>query len=589
MTAKRSKSGIHLMALALSSALSVTTAAYAEGGSLLIKSATVFDSVRDKPYAADVLVVDGRISAVGQDIDQPSSDFEIIDGSGLSLLPGLIDIHVHWTSNDNMDRATTATALVLSGVTTVTDFHSAPESYGPKRAHHETLISPHVLYTSRVGTPGGHGADWGDENMTRAIWSERQARAAVKSLSQFEPDVIKVFADGWRYGTGVDDTSINIDAFSAIVEEANVLDIPVLTHVVSVDLGKRAAKANVSAIVHAIQDRDSDKELVELLTKHNTIYAPTLAVYEPRDDKLEGQDDQEVLDRIWKRQKHSKHNLKTLAKNGVKIALGTDSGIASTPLGESTLRELELLVDFGLSPKEALMAGTANSAAALRLSDDRGTIESGKRADLVLVKGKPWKNISDFRNLEYVIIDGEVVAKGGSLTAEQGSARPDAVPAGKLIDDFESADGKTASGASRLELADAGHPRSNLVVQTEAREKGGHALHLSADMAEKNNARAFAAFPLSLGSFTPKDASEFKGVAFEIRGDGEYQVRLDAVEGRLSAMVEGGTKWRSVKVPFSDMKADGAPKIDSLLAVAIGGYREPGEELWVEIDNVSFY
>src|SRR6185295_11376281 len=84
-------------------------------------------------------------------------------------------------------------------------------------------------------------------------------------------------------------------------------------------------------------------------------------------------------------------NAKLLYDSGVTIALGTDAGMPGTPHGASTLHEMELLVRAGLTPSQALIAGTASSAKVINQLDDRGTIEKGKRADLVLIKGEPWK------------------------------------------------------------------------------------------------------------------------------------------------------------------------------------------------------
>lgn len=580
---------VRLLILITGGFCSLLATTLAEEPSLLIQNAMIFDATGKAPYLSDVLVIDGRIAAIDKTIENPAPGIETIDAEGLSLLPGLIDVHVHWTSADNMTRASTATALLLSGVTTSTDFHSAPESYAPKRTHHEMLVSPHVFYIARMSTPGGHGAGWTDQNMTRTVLSERDARAGVNAIRPYKPDGIKAFSDGWRYGSGVDNTSMNENALTAIVEEANAFGAPVLTHTVTVERAKIAARSKVSAIVHAIQDNDADQELVDLMKENGVIYAPTLAVYEPREDKLARITSEDVLARTWKRQRHSKQNLKLFAENGVTIALGTDAGIASTPMGESSLRELELLVEFGLSPTEALIAGTANSAAALRLQDDRGTIEVGKRADFVLVKGAPWKQISDYRKLEYVFVDGQPVAKNGVLLVAQGEARPNVKQANRLIDDFEREDGKTAADAARFRSGDTSHPRAAVVIQTVPRGGKGKALLVSAEMAMKDNPRVFVNLPLSLGGYTPNDVSRFEGVRFDARGDGEYAVRFNTGDGVVSADFDADHKWRPIKIQFSDTDAEADQNLDTLFSIAIGGSREAGEKLWLELDNVEFF
>lgn len=591
MTNKKTYSVVAFVA-ALHAAISILWAcAFAAEPAAIVRNATIFDSTGKAPFVADVLIENGRFTAIGESLAAPDGA-HIIDAQGLGLLPGLIDVHVHWTNADGMTRADVATALILSGVTTATDFHSAPESFTPKRAWQEGIISPHVVYTARMGVPGGHGADWGDENMTRLAVTPREGRAAIEALESYRPDAIKVFADGWRYGNGAEENSVNEATLSAIVEAAAAEGLPVVTHTVTVERGKLAARAGVSAIVHAIQDRRADDELVALMRDNNVIYAPTLAVYEPRADKMAKVTEEAQRRRIQERQIYSRYNLRRLAKGGVRIALGTDSGIASTPFGESSLRELELLVDFGLDPSEALIAGTANSAAVLGLDKDRGTIEVGKRADFVLVRGEPWRRISDYRNLGYVFVDGRLVAKDGALVSEQGPPQPPAIAAASLVDDFERDDGKTAGGATRLSVVDTGFPRSIMISHRVPRETGGNALSLTARMALKDSPRAFVALPLAPGGFAPVDVTAYRGVRFDVRGDGDYALEIDTGSGSATKAFEAGGSWRTVEVDFGEFESASEAaqlSLDAVHAVKFGADGDPGQTFWLEIDKVEFF
>lgn len=564
------------------SAASVCSAAVPD---TIISNVTVFDATGQAPFQADVLIRDGRFSAIGRDIARPA-DARYIDGAGLSLLPGLIDVHVHWTTMGGANRADIATRLLLSGVTTATDFHSAPESFAPKRQWHQQLISPHVVYTARTATAGGHGADWGDENMTRLAVSPRDGQFAVADLNRYQPDMIKVFADGWRYGSGVNNASINGNALAAIVEQAKQQQLPVVTHTVTVDGAKTAASAGVTAIVHAIQDRKADDELIKLLQDNNVIYAPTLAVYEPKKNGNAGT----PLQMIEYRQQMSRHNLQRIAAAGIPVALGTDSGIAGTHFGEASLRELELLVDFGLSPQQAIIAGTANSATVLGLNADRGTVETGKRADFVLVRGKPWQDISDYRKSEFVFVDGNLVAQHGKLVAQQAAALPPAVSAQALIDDFERQDGLTAGDASRLSDIEYGFPRSVLISQTVPRAGGGQALQLSARLSQKDVPKALVILPLTAGGFAAVDASAFKGIRFDVRGDGgQYSSEILSGTGSAESTFTAGNEWTSVEIPFTAFHGDKAVIPTEIFAVKLGAKRQGGAKFWLEIDNVSFF
>src|SRR3546814_9685341 len=134
---------------------------------------------------------------------------------------------------------------------------------------------------------------------------------------------------------------------------------------------------------------------------------------------------------------------------------------------------MELLVAAGLTPKAALLAGTSNSALALGLAADRGTIEKGKRADLVLIDGKPWETIGDVEKIDRVYVDGKLVHGGGvKLPAGNLATTLPAVPAAALIDDFERADGRSSLDTLRLTDMDGGVERS-AVVSNRVTHAGG--------------------------------------------------------------------------------------------------------------------
>lgn len=553
----------------------------------IIRGAEIFDATGKPAYKADVEIIGNRFTSI-QPAIKPQRGDRVVDAKGLSLLPGLVDVHVHWTSMGGVSRADVATLLLTHGVTTATDFHSMPESFAPKREWQQTLIAPHTVFSARTATYGGHGADWGDRNMTRLAVSSREGNSIIRDVVRYKPDAIKVFADGWRYGSGINNASMNVDALAAIVSAASDYSLPVVTHTVTVEGARVAAEAGVTAIVHAIQDRRIHDDLVALMQSQGIYYAPTLAVYEPNSSEAASNNTaQHQL--VEYRQEISRFNLQKLLHAGVPIALGTDTGIAGTAFGEASVHELELLVSFGLTPQQALIAGTVNSSAVLGLDEDRGTIEAGKRADFVLVRGKPWENVSDYRNLVSVFLDGKEVVKNGALVTPQGHSIPPSRIAESLIDDFERGDGLTAGEASRLVDVEYGFPRSHLIMQRIIRETGEHALQLAAHMADKDNARAYVVLPLTPGSVVPSDVSHFSGLEFEARGDGgEFQIELVSHAGTATYSFVANTDWESIKVPFDQFTVDSV-SLETVYAVKIGSQRPGGETYWVEIDDVNFY
>ncbi|QSX32577.1 CIA30 family protein [Shewanella avicenniae] len=566
----------------LSIASSISPLGGAVAADTLFNDVTVFDGTGKQPFVADVLVKDGKIATIAKQI-QATTDAEVIEAKNFTLMPGLIDVHTHWTAS----RAEISTAMLTHGITTVTDYHSSPDSYAAKREWHKSLISPHVLYAARIAPPGGHGADWADEKMTRLVASKEEAKAVLEYLDQYQPDFIKVFADGWRYGNPEENTDISLDAFEGIVEQAKIRHLPVVTHTVTVDGGIKAAKAGVTAIVHAMQDEKADARLVELMKQKAVYYAPTLAVYEPRPEKVKKLNP-EKLAQTNERQGFSKYNLGLLHDAGIKLGLGTDSGISKTPFGESSVRELELLVDFGISPAEALVAGTKGSAEIIGVDQVTGTIEVGKRADLLLIEGKPWKQISDIRNLKAVWVDGKPVVKDGALVGQQGPSVPPAIKIGAVIDDFEQG-ALTSLASVRKTNIDYGFPRSTILMQPKLKSvtESNHVLDVMVALENKNAPYAQLVFPLTPGGFVPVDASRYTGVSFSVNGNARnYTVVLDSYNGKSKATLEAISGWQTIVVPFSKFEGDWDKTSLTAVSIEVDGKAE--EQYWIELDNVKF-
>lgn len=563
-----------------------------------IMGATVFDGTGAAPHPANVIIRDGRIADVGPNVKAPRGA-KVIDAKGEALLPGFFDLHTHWTPGGV--PATTpqiATAYVSAGVTTVSDFNAAPESFAPRRQWLSTLVAPHVNFAARMSTPGGHGADWADTATTKWVNTPEAARAAVRALVPYKPDLIKAFTDGWRYGVAPDNTSMDEWTLTALVDEAHKNDLKVFTHTVSVDRGEVAGRAKVDVITHSLQDRRLDAEAIDILKAGGTADTPTLAVYEPVKPGQPPRDPDEnpTVKQSFRKFDNALHNAKALNDAGVVIALGTDAGMPGTPHGVSTLHEMELMVRAGLTPTQALMAGTALSAKVINLLGDRGTIEKGKRADLVLIKGEPWKTISDVRKTDRVLIDGKLVFGPGAppMTANQATTLA-SIAAAAAIDDFERADGRSSLDTLRTDDPDGGLDRTVEVSQVIARGDQGHALSINARMSMKPRPYAGVIIPLTRGSIQPVDARAFKGVRFEVRGDGDYALGVSTSVGRWSAPFAAGSAWKTVEIPFSALKpagergAKGEWTGSDLTEVEFMGGRKGGEKLWMEIDNVGLY
>ena len=596
MTDPKVRIGLLLTSAAL---LASPVAAAPKSEVVAIVGAIVFDGTGAAPRAATVIIESGRIRQVGAGLKAPSGA-KVIDARGKALLPGFFDLHTHWTPAGN--PATTpqiATAYVAAGVTTVNDFHEQPESYAPRRAWLSTLVAPHVNFAARISTPGGHGADWGDQSTTIWINTPEAARAAIAKLKPYQPDLIKAFTDGWRYGLAPDNTSMDEWTLRALTEAAHKEGLEVLTHTVTVDRGAIAARAGVDSLAHGLQDRELDPKALADIATSKMAMAPTLAVYEPNKPGNPPLDrtDPKVAPRFVKFG-YALRNVKTMYDAGVRVGLGTDAGMPGTLHGRSTLREMELLVEAGLTPSQALVAATSSSAKIMHQDGDRGTIAVGQRADIVLIDGKPWDSIADVYKVSQVLIDGKLVYGTGAPALPAANARTqlESAKIGNLVDDFERADQRSSLDTLRLETPDGGMDRTQEISQVVPRDGGGHALSVSARLSIKDDPYAGIAIPLTRGSVRGVDLRGYKGVRVDIRGDGAYTLKLNGFGGSWAALVSAANGWTTVDVPFSALKPvvmgkrAGTPwSADGLVQVELGATRDPGERIWMQIDNVRFY
>jgi imidazolonepropionase-like amidohydrolase len=562
---------------------------------LAITDVTVFDGTGADPFKATVLFDGGLISAVDKSAGSAPPGVPAIDGSDLSLLPGFFDLHVHYTFIG--EPATTpqiSAKYAKAGVTSVYDFAQPPEAFAPRREWLRSLPGPRVNFAARMSTTNGHGADWSDTSTTKWVNTPYAAVEAVRELLPYEPDVIKVFTDGWRYGSGIDNTSMNEPTLKALVEEARVHGLKVLTHTVTKERAEIAGRSGVDVIAHSVLDEHVDQATIEAMKSNGTAYAGTLSVYNP--EKLDTPEFEREHPAFKARQARFQvglDNMKALYEGGVLIALGTDAGMPRTPHGSSTLSEMELMVRAGLPAKAALMAGTSNSARAIGVYEKRGSIEVGKDADVVLIAGRPWENISDLHNTKYTFVGGEMVFGKGA--PEPGSARymaPEKIFS-VMIDDFDRDDGRSSRDTLVVGDPDGGLERSWQVFEIIEDAQRGGVLHLSADLALREDARAGVIIPMNPGAVQPADASEFSGVSFDLRGDGQpYTFVISTTEGRWTYEMSADDVWKTIRVPFVDLQAPSEEAEwtgNGIMDVRILINRRGGDPAWFELDDVKFF
>jgi imidazolonepropionase-like amidohydrolase len=398
---------------------------------VLFSGAEVFDGTGAAPAPADVAVEDGRIVEVGTGLDGD----ELVDVSGRTLLPGLFDTHVHvmiahvdlWRlvqtpfSYRFYQAIHNLQATLGIGITTVRDAGGA--DLGLKQALIDGLIAgPRVqLSISMLSQTGGHGDGWmpsGDRvqllpshpGLPRAICDgPTEVRRTVREMVRSGAEVIKCATTGGVMSPRdkPEHNGFSPEELDALVSEARAHGLEVMAHAQGTPGIKNALRAGIRSIEHGIY---LDDEAIQLMLDKGAWLVPTLmaarGVVKASEAgmAIPAESLRKALEVI---EAHTESFRRAVAA-GVKVAMGTDSGV--TPHGDN-LEELALMGANGMTPEQVLVATTSSAAELMGLDAELGTIEPGKRADLVVVEGDPY----DFETLKSRIA---AVYQDGRLVAE---------------------------------------------------------------------------------------------------------------------------------------------------------------------------
>ena len=376
----------------------------------LYAEASIVDGTGADPAVADVVVEDGRIAEIGSGLDADDR----VDLGGKSVLPGLFDCHTHVvvSSIDTMQLLQTPfsyrffqaahnlEATLRIGITTVRDAGGA--DLGVKQAVEDGIVNGPRMHISlsMISQTGGHGDGWMPSGGTiKALLPSHpgvpetlvdgpdEMRAKVRELIRMGADVIKVATSGGVLSPRDKPTHAHFrpEELEVLVEEATAAGIFVMAHAQAAPGIKNAIRAGIRSIDHGIY---LDDEAIALMLERGTWLVPTLVA--PRgviDAADAGASIPEAS--VAKARDVVETHRASFAKAveaGVKVAMGTDSGV--TPHGNN-LRELQLMVEGGMTPMQAIVATTRSAAELMGLEEELGTLEPGKRADLVVVDGDP--------------------------------------------------------------------------------------------------------------------------------------------------------------------------------------------------------
>lgn len=416
----------------------------------LFKGVRVFDG-EQLISKTSVLVSDGTIVEIGEQI--VSDTAEVIDGEGKTLLPGFIDCHVHVFFPAQLELAT------VFGTTTVLDMMSVPRlmaMYKQQQADGKADRQADLFSAgAAVTVDGGHGTQFGFKVPTLATAEE--ADQFVADRIEEGSDYIKIiYETGTAYG--FEKPTLSKEMVEAAIKATHKRGKLAVAHIGSREGARLLISLGIDGLVHGFADEAIDDELIALAKEKGVFIVPTAVVTklmkepvsssqplieDPRLNPFVNQLTAASLrtrfpgsDGFKLEYRHMQDAIGKLHDAGVVILAGTDAPNPGTSHGVSLLHELELLVEAGLTPQDALMSVTSLPAKSFQLTD-RGRIATGFKADLVLVNGDPMSDILIARDIVDVWKNGKRIDREkvrqqvAKFRAEQeAKEKAEAVPAG---------------------------------------------------------------------------------------------------------------------------------------------------------------
>ncbi len=417
--------------------------------SLLIEHALLIDGTGSPPrHDVSILIEDGRIAAVGKaDSIRPPSGADTIDASGKTVIPGMINLrgHVGITSgltqageNYTEENVLRQLGLYASfGVTTTTSLGADSDVIIKVRdeidrgniRHASRVLTALRGFTSRGGFPSQVG---GFAAFVHQVDSTSEAKRHVDRTAQAGANIVHLWMDHR-------DESVQGPApkvYRKMIRRAKKHRLIVSAQAPYLADAKQLVRAGADILAQSITDSTVDREFVELLRTKDVSYVPALVAEQVTfeyADRAEWIDDnffrrsipsgiapvlngevlmRQALDPDRSRRIYAfaqaKRNLKTLADAGVRIGLGSGSGLAGRFEGYFEHREAQLMSEAGLKPLQVVTAFSSNAAIALGIETDRGSVVAGRRADLVILNASPVEDIRNLREIHAVLVGGKL-------------------------------------------------------------------------------------------------------------------------------------------------------------------------------------
>lgn len=586
---------IYLKTLVLMTGLGLSASVLA--AATLVQDVRVFDG--ERMHARRSVLIDGATIVNADFKGKAPAGATVIDGAGKTLMPGLIDAHVHAYRHLELP--------LLFGVTTQVDMFTGVQvmqevtrkMQGKANGHQADLFSAGNLATA----PGGHGTEYGMQIATLTRPEEAQAfvDARIAEGSHFIKIVMEEGLAGRKMNT------LDLATVTALIRAAHARNKLAVVHISNLKDARAALEAGADGLVHLFVGKEIDSAgmdaLVALAKKRKAFVIPTFSVLEsmaglkaadvladPAMTALLDKEQAEPLGTTYGRKPNEailaapKALTLALRKAGVAVLAGTDAGNAGTQHGISMHHEMASLVQAGLTPVEAMAAATALPASAFKLGQ-RGRIASGYKADLLLVEGDPSADIARTRNIVGVWKDG--IDATGLRTAQMARVaqeklpknnQPLALPADGRVSLFSKDKLASPIGFGWMPSTDSFMGgKSSVTLDVRDPVDGQAVLAVRANVAE-GFAFPWAGLTLMPGKqpMAAADLSAAKTIRFKVRGDGQnYSLSMMAKGGQMPVSVPfaAGQEWREVAIAFSAFKGIDA---SAITMIAFNAGPKPG-------------
>ncbi|MBU6997670.1 MAG: amidohydrolase family protein [Theionarchaea archaeon] len=398
---------------------------------ILIKAGAIIDGTGAAPLKDSTILVEGdTITSVGGNHGNPDT---VIDLSEYTVLPGLMDCHVHTSFNgepnyyDIVLKQSTAyrtlTSLrnvqndLMAGFTTVRVMGEKSHlDIALKNAIQEGVVAgPRIVASGQnITVTGGHADLWLAQDIQYKeglggviVDGPEEFRKAARIQLKYGADLIKLVVTGGIMSAGGDPGMPyhSAEEIRAAVEEAHRLHKKAAAHCHGAEGARISVEQGVDTIEHGTY-LIKEPDVIDLMAKKGAFLVPTLKATILHEDEIEGLPDFYVR-KTREAQGYAIKSVQYAMKKGIRIAAGTDAGSPGNRHGENA-EELEMLVKAGMTEMEAIVAATRTASECLGIQNDVGVLEKGKRADIIAVRGDPLSDISILKTVPFVMKEGKI-------------------------------------------------------------------------------------------------------------------------------------------------------------------------------------